>query len=209
MLSMAPVPPATVLERIWHWVEKLSRIAVWTGGALMIASVFLICIDVITRKFFELSTNGSNELSGYAFAISTSWALGFTMLQRVNVRVDVLYRLFPVRVTALLDWLAVVVMGIFIGYLSYYGVQVAQTSWVRNAAASTTLGTPLWIPQSLWAIGLIWMSVVLVLMLIRASVALVTGNIPLVKTLCGQRSSEEEAKEEAEAGERLVKGDAA
>ncbi len=209
MLSMAPVPSTKVLERIWHWVEKLSRIAVWVGGALMIASVFLICIDVVTRKFFELSTNGSNELSGYAFAISTSWALGFTMLQRVNVRVDVLYRLLPVRVTALLDWLAVVVMGIFVGYLSYYGVQVAQTSWVRDAAANTTLGTPLWIPQSLWAVGLLWMSVVLVLMLIRASVALVTGNIPLVKTLAGQRSSEEEAKEEAEAGERLVKGDAA
>ncbi|TAN30048.1 MAG: TRAP transporter small permease subunit [Castellaniella sp.] len=206
---MAPVPSTKVLERIWHWVEKLSRIAVWVGGALMIASVFLICIDVVTRKFFELSTNGSNELSGYAFAISTSWALGFTMLQRVNVRVDVLYRLLPVRVTALLDWLAVVVMGIFVGYLSYYGVQVAQTSWVRDAAANTTLGTPLWIPQSLWAVGLLWMSVVLVLMLIRASVALVTGNIPLVKTLAGQRSSEEEAKEEAEAGERLVKGDAA
>lgn len=209
MQSMAPVPPTIVLERIWHWVEKLSRIAVWAGGALMIASVFLICIDVLTRKFFELSTNGSNELSGYAFAISTSWALGFTMLQRVNVRVDVLYRLLPVRVTALLDWFAVVVMGVFVGYLSYYGVQVAQTSWVRSAAASTTLGTPLWIPQSLWAVGLLWMSVVLVLMLIRASVALVTGDIPLVKALCGQRSSEEEAKEEAEAGERLLKGDAA
>lgn len=209
MLSMAPVPPTTVLERLWLWVDKLSRIAVWAGGALMIASVFLICIDVVTRKFLELSTNGSNELSGYAFAISTSWALGFTMLQRVNVRVDVLYRLLPVRVTALLDWLAVVVMGIFIGYLTYYGVEVAQTSWVRDAASNTTLGTPLWIPQSLWAIGLIWMSVVLVLMLIRASAALVTGDIPLVKALCGQRSSEEEAKEEAEAGERLVKGDAA
>jgi len=80
---------------------------------------------------------------------------------------------------------------------------------VRDAAANTTLGTPLWIPQSLWALGLVWMSVVLVLMLIRASAALVTGDIPLVKALCGQRSTEEEAKEEAVAGERFAKGDPA
>lgn len=207
MAHTAPESPGTAFDRLWRWVERLSRVAVWIGGALMVASVFLIGVDVISRKFFQLSTNGSNELSGYAFAISTSWALAFTMLQRINVRVDVLYRLLPVRLTALLDWLSVVAMGVFLGYVTYYGVRVAETSWSRDAMANTTLGTPLWIPQGLWAIGLVWMSIVLLLMLVRASIALVTGDIPLVKALCGQRSSEEEAREEAAAGERLVRGE--
>lgn len=197
----------SALNCLWVWVEKLSRIAVWAGGALMIASVFMICFDVVTRKFFQLSTNGSTELSGYAFAISTSWALAFTMLQRINVRVDVLYRLLPVRVSAFLDWLSVVAMAVFIGYVTWYGWQVAATSWTLNSESSTTLGTPLWIPEGLWVIGLIWMSIVLVFMLIRASVALVTGDIRTVKALCGQRSSEEEAQEEAQAGRRMVRGD--
>ncbi|MEO7114868.1 MAG: TRAP transporter small permease subunit [Caldimonas sp.] len=209
MVQRAPDTPATAFEHLWRWVERLSRFAVWVGGALMIASVFLIGFDVVSRKFFQLSTNGSNELSGYAFAISTSWALAFTMLQRINVRVDVLYRLLPVRLTALLDWLAVVAMGVFVGYVTYYGVRVAETSWTRDAMANTTLGTPLWIPQGLWALGLVWMSIVLLLMLVRASIALVTGDIPLVKALCGQRTTEEEAREEAAAGERLVRGDGA
>lgn len=207
MARMASPQHVSPLAYLWQWVETLSRIAVWVGGALMIASVLMICFDVVARKFFHLSTNGSNELSGYAFAISTSWALAFTMLQRVNVRVDVLYRLLPVRLSAFLDWLSVVAMGVFIGYVTYYGFGVAETSWIRSSAANTSLGTPLWIPQSLWVIGLIWMSIVLACMLVRASVALVTGDIGTVKALCGQRSSEEEAKEEAAAGERLVKGD--
>jgi len=43
-------------------------------------------------------------------------------------------------------------------------------------------------------------------MLIRASVAMVTGDSATVKVLCGVRSSEEEALDEAIAGERMVRG---
>ena len=48
---------------------------------------------------------------------------------------------------------------------------------------------------------------VLALMLLRASTALVTGDIATLKALCGVRSAEEEAQEEADAGERLIKGE--
>ena len=71
--------------------ESCSRVAVWAGGALTIASVLLISFDVLARKFLGFTTGGADELSSYAFAISTSWALAFATLQRANVRVDVLY----------------------------------------------------------------------------------------------------------------------
>ncbi|MEO9122564.1 MAG: TRAP transporter small permease [Burkholderiaceae bacterium] len=199
----------SLLGSVLRKAEVFSRAAVWAGGAIMLASVFLICFDVIGRKLLHFSTNSSNELSGYAFAISTSWALAFGLLQRINVRVDVLYRLLPVRVMALLDWCSVVMMGVFMGYLTYYAYGVAQTSWVRNAAASTTLGTPLWIPQSLWVLGMVWMCIVLVLMLVRASVALATGDLAAVGALCGHRTTQEEAAEEAETGKRMVEGKSA
>ena len=176
---------------------------------LTLASVFLIGFDVIARKFFGFTTGGADELSGYAFAISTSWALAFVVLQRGNVRVDVLYQHLPVRVAALLDWIALVALAVFMVILTYYASFVAETSWVQNSAANTPLGTPLWVPQGLWLIGLAWMCLVLMLMLIRASVALVTGDLATIKTLCGVRSSEEEALDEATAGERLVRGEIA
>ena len=206
---MAQTDRSFLLGSVLRKAEAFSLAAVWAGGVIMLASVALICFDVISRKFFNYSTNGSNELSGYAFAISTSWALAFGMLQRINVRVDVLYRLLPVRVSGFLDWLSLVTMGVFIAYLTFHAAGVAQTSWVRDATASTTLGTPLWIPQSLWVLGMIWMCVVLALMLVRASVALVTGDLATVKAICGQRTTEEEAEEEALAGERMVKGESA
>ena len=198
-----------VLGRLLRHAETLSRGAVWCGGALTLASVFLIGFDVVARKFLGFTTGGADELSGYAFAISTSWALAFVVLQRGNVRVDVLYQLLPVRLAAVLDWISLVALAVFMVILTYYASFVAETSWVQNSAANTPLGTPLWVPQGLWVIGLAWMCVVLTLMLIRASVALVTGDLATITELCGVRSSKEEALDEAIAGERLVRGEVA
>ena len=186
--------------------EHMSRWAVWFGGALTIGSVLLISFDVLARKFLGFTTGGADELSSYAFAISTSWAFAFATLQRANVRVDVLYQYLPVRLSAVLDWLSVVALGVFMVMLTYYAYDVAATSWTQNSAANTPLATPLYIPQGLWLLGLIWMCLVLGLMLVRASVALVTGRIDEVKAIAGVRSTQEEAEEEAAAGERMVKG---
>ncbi len=198
-----------LLSSLYQRAEGLSHAAVLLGGALTLASVLLICFDVLARKFLGFTTGGADELSGYAFAISTTWALAFTILQRANVRVDVLYQKLPVRVCGLLDWLSLVAMAVFIASLTWHGWDVMATSWTQGAAANTPLATPLWIPQGLWVAGLIWMCVVLALMLLRASVALVTGDLQAVRELCGVRSAVEEASEEAAIGERIVMGERA
>ena len=202
--SVRTVPFGTLLHRL----ELLSRIAVWAGGALTLACVFLISFDVVARKFFGFTVGGSDELSGYVFAISTTWAFAYVLLQRGNVRVDVLYQHLPPRLAALLDWLSLVALGVFIGALTWHASSVAQTSWERSAAANTPLATPLWLPQGLWVLGLAWTCVVLALLLIPASIALATGDAAAMKELCGVRSAKEEAEEEAVTGERLVRGEA-
>ncbi len=203
---MAPTIYPSFLGGLSRAAEHLSRWAVWFGGALTIGSVLLITFDVLARKFFGFTTGGADELSSYAFAISTSWAFAFATLQRANVRVDVLYQYLPVRLSAVLDWLSVVALGVFMVMLTYYAYDVAATSWTQNSAANTPLATPLYIPQGLWLLGLIWMCLVLALMLVRSSVALVTGRFDDVKAIAGVRSTQEEAEEEAAAGERMVKG---
>ena len=109
--------------------------------------MLLICFDVIVRKFFGFTTGGADELSGYAFAISTSWSLAFVVLHRGNVRVDALYQHLPVRLSAILDWLSLVALGVFMAFLTYYASFVVDMSWAQNSAANTPLATPLWIPQ--------------------------------------------------------------
>ena len=194
-------------DRLTQSAAALSRGAVWAGGALTLASVFLICFDVIARKFFGYTVGGADELSSYAFAISTTWSLAFALMQRANVRVDVIYQYFPPRLAAFVDWIAIVALAVFIVMLTRYAFDVVNTSVIQRSAANTPLATPLWIPQGLWFVGLVWMVVVLALMLLRASIALVKGDVTTVHQLIGVRTSKEEAQEEAEAGERMVRGD--
>ncbi|WP_315122602.1 TRAP transporter small permease [Comamonas antarctica] len=190
-----------------RYANVLSQYAVWAAGALVIASVLLISFDVIARKFWGFTSGGADELSSFAFAISTSWALAFATLQRANVRVDVLYQLLPVKVAALLDWLSVVALGVFMVFLTWYAKDVVSASWLQNSTANSTMATPLWIPQGLWFLGLLWMCVVMTLMLARSSYLLVTGDLAALQELCGVRSAQEEAEEEAANGERLIQSE--
>jgi TRAP-type C4-dicarboxylate transport system permease small subunit len=205
---MTQSEPFHGLGRLLRGAEALSFGAVYVGGAVTIASVLLISFDVVARKFFGFNTGGADELSSYAFAISTSWALAFATLQRANVRVDVLYQHLPIRLAAVLDWVSLVALAVFMVLLTRYAYDVLHTSLVQHSSANTPLATPLWIPQGLWVAGLVWMCVVLALMLARASAALVTGDIVRVQAICGVRSAQQEAEEEAAFGERIIKGEA-
>lgn len=194
----------SLLGRLLHGATVLSRIAIWIAGALTLLSALYITADVIARKFFNAPLGGSDELSGYAFAISVSWALSFATLDRANIRIDAIYQYLPVRIAALMDWIALVALAVFIVYLTRYAAGVAEMSWFSQSTANTILGTPLWIPQTLWVAGLGWLCIVLALMLLRASFALITGNTDEVRAICGIRTTKEEASEEAESGKRLV-----
>ncbi|MDR2788288.1 MAG: TRAP transporter small permease [Candidatus Accumulibacter sp.] len=196
--------PSSLLVRLLRFANVLSLAGAWIGGALTLASVLLICFDILVRKFLGFNTGGADELSGYAFAISISWAMAYVTLQRGNVRVDALYLRFPTRFTVFLDLLSLVIMGVFMAYLTCYASQVAGMSWEMGAASNSLLGVPLWIPQGLWVIGFVWMCLVLALMLVCASTALITGDVATIKALCGMRTLEEEASDEAEAGARIV-----
>ncbi|MCX5465483.1 TRAP transporter small permease subunit [Alcaligenes parafaecalis] len=197
-----------MLNRLLAGATNLSRYAIWFAGSLTLLSALYITADVLFRKFTGRSLGGSDELSGYAFAISISWALSFATLQRANIRIDAIYQHLPVRLAALLDWIALVALSVFIVYLTLYATSVADISWVNQSTANTAMGTPLWIPQFLWVAGLIWLCIVLALMLLRSSLALITGDLAGIQSLCGIRSTQEEASEEAEAGKRMVQGDA-
>jgi TRAP-type mannitol/chloroaromatic compound transport system permease small subunit len=169
--------------------------------------VLLITVDVLLRKVAGRGIGGADELAGYGFAISTSWAFAFATLQRAHVRVDVVYQHLPVRVAAAIDWLCLVAFAVFFAYLARFGFEVVQQSFAQGSRANSTLGTRLWLPQALWFLGIAWMCLVAGLLLLRAGSALVRGDLAIVQRWAGVRSSQQEAVEEADAGERIVQGE--
>lgn len=185
-----------LLDRWLGLADRLSRYAIWIGGAMVLASAFLVSVDVLLRKLLLVSLGGADELSGYAFAIGTTWALAFTLLRRANVRVDALYVRLPQALCAILDILALLSLGLFLGLLTWQAWAVLETSLAFSARATTPLATPLWIPQILWLAGLILFVFTLVPLLLRALFALLGGDLATVRRLAGARSIEEDAADE-------------
>ena len=183
--------------------RRIARIGAWFGGVLLIAAALLVGVEVVIRKAFNISVGGADELAGYALAISTSWALAFALLERAHIRINSLYVHLPVRLCALLDIAGLLLLTAFFGLITWYGYGVFWTSWTLGSRSLSPLGTPLMVPQLLWVLGLAMFLAIAVLLLVRALVALTTGDLASVRRLVGSRTLREEVAAElaAEVGE--------
>ncbi len=191
------------LDALLRGADRLSHWAVWGGGILMLLAAFLVSAEVLLRKFLLITIGGADELSGYAFAIGTAWALSFTLLRRAHVRVDALYGLLPQRLRAVLDIAALVSLAVFASLLAWHAAAMWETSWAFGARATTPLQTPLWIPQGLWVLGLALFVLVILALLLRTAIALLGGDLACVQALAGARTVKEDAAEEAAIGAEI------
>lgn len=170
---------------------------------MLIFAACMVTVDVLVRKAFSISMGGADEVTGYIFAISTAWALSYALLGRANVRIDAFYQLLPRLLGALLDILGLLVLGGFMALvtLAAYSVFYGSLGWPFGesdfwSVSITPLLTPLALPQGLWFLGLLLFMVTLVLVLLRAVLALARGDLATVARLAGPRSHQEEIEEE-------------
>jgi TRAP-type C4-dicarboxylate transport system permease small subunit len=158
----------------------------------MLCCAILVSIDVMARKFIGWTIAGSDELSSYAFAISTAWAFSFAFLERSHIRIDAFYNLLPRKVCAALDVVSLLTLLSYIGLLTVESVRVVQTTWSMDAHSNTPMQTPLVIPQGLWLAGLLGFLLVIVLTTLQAFAALFAGNLAKVRSVAGVRTQNEE-----------------
>lgn len=182
--------------RINAALSRIAQVAVWIGGASLLACAILVTIDVITRKLLNWTFSGSDEISGYAFAASTTWAYSYCLLHRANIRIDAVYNLLPGVVKAMLDLFGLLLLLFFMWLLTERGIDVLLETLDNESVSNTTLQTPLWLPQSLWLAGLILFCITLIFVSLFSLLFLLRGNLAMVRRISGALSIEEEIGEE-------------
>ena len=185
-----------MLESIHSRLERISQLAVWVGGAALLAAALMVTVDVLSRKIFNVTMSGSDEYSGYVFSATTTWAYSYCLLHRSNVRIDALYNYLPRKVTAILDVFGLLLLFYFMSIMTYYAMVSFVDSWVNNSVSITTLGTPQWIPQLFWVAGLILFFVTLIFVVVYSIIALLQRNWDLVARVAGVPSIAETMQEE-------------
>jgi TRAP-type C4-dicarboxylate transport system permease small subunit len=184
------------LDPLLAGMRRLSRYCAWAGGALFFAAALLITFEVFIRKVFSASTGGADELSGYGFAIATALAFAYALLERTHIRVDTGYLYLPPLWQALLDVVAAVLLFVFFALLLRYGWEVVGYAWRMDAHSSTPLHVPLIFPQLAWWLGLCLTVVVATLLLLRAVIHILLGELAASRQLIGTRGMEEEIADE-------------
>lgn len=179
---------ATIHTRL----TKISRVAVWIGGGALTLSAIMVTLDVFSRKLFGFTISGSDEISGYVFAASTTWAYSYCLFTRANIRIDALYNLLDTRTKAILDMIGLLLLLYYIYLLTANAFGMFLENVEYNSSAQTTLATPLWIPQIFWLSGLCFFLLSLVFLAVYGFAALVKGDWRTIGRIAGVRSVEEE-----------------
>ena len=177
-------------------LEILSKWLVWVGGAALLMAAIIVTIDVLCRKFAGITVSGSDEISGYVFAASTTMAYSYCLLHRSNVRIDAFYNMAPRPITATLDVIGLALLMYYMFFMTETAIGSFKESWELNSVSITTLETPQWIPQFFWMAGLVIFFVTLVFVTLYALVALLQRNFDLVQRIAGVPSIAEVVQEE-------------
>lgn len=185
-----------LLARVHALLSRISRYAVWAGGGALLLAAFMVTIDVLARKFLNVTMSGSDEITGYVFAAATTWAYSYCVLNRANVRIDALYLYLPRKLCAWLDLFGLTLLLIYMAYLTVKAVDVFATSWQRDSVAITTLATPLWMPQLAWLAGLVLFCLTLIFLIAYTLTALWLGDIAKVREIAGASSVSDEIDRE-------------
>ncbi len=179
--------------------RAISRLSLWVAGGFMIATVFLIGAEIVVRKMGSGLVSGASEVGGYMLAICSVWAFSYTLLQRANIRFDVLYVRCGPKTRAWLDLVGLLALGIFIFTVTWHAYAVLSTSISFGTRSNSSLSVPQWIPQSAWFAGLAFLCWTILILAVRVFIALLQQDLATVARLAGTVMTDEEVRRETEA----------
>lgn len=187
---MRPENPVT------RWVEPPARFIAILGGWWLLGLAFLTCAEIACRKFFNISMQGVDEIGAYTLAVFSTLSFAYALVVKSHTRVDFLLGHLPGPLRALLNAVAYVSLAGLAVFAAYRSWTVLEESIEFQSHANSPLGTPMWLPQSLWLLGLVAFAVVAVAFAGHAAWLTLT-DWRQVNRLYGPMTIDEEVETEA------------
>ena len=146
----------TLLNGMRGLTRVLDRTYVGMGylcGAMFLLLALFITYQVIARKVGWVMAPGMDLMSGYTLAFATTWAFSYALRSGSHVRIDVLLPFMSPKVRWLADWAALGSIVFFISITSWKTWVMVLKSYDIGAVTNTYPLVPLYIPQTVVAIG--------------------------------------------------------
>ena len=182
--------------RLIDHAHKLSRVLVSIGGGLILLSAFLVTVEVFVRKIFNASIAGADEISGYAFGVSTTFGLAYALFERAHIRVDALFITLPRALRIVLNFFGLALLVGFAGVIAWMAWGLVGDTLQHGSRSITPMRTPLAIPQIPWLFGWIFFVACGALLFVGALWAALTGRAAKSEMMIGPKTLDEQIEDE-------------
>ena len=131
----------------------IERVSLWSSAICMIGMTVLILAEIVVRGVFNSTTEHSDELVGYMLVGVSFLSLALCQSRGAFHRVEMVQMRLGPRGRAVSTLVFDVLSFAYVALTDWYFVQFVMSSYRREAMASTALGTPLWIPETVMIVG--------------------------------------------------------
>ena len=169
---------------IIDFLRRINSGVALLAGLSLLACVALILIEIVVRQM-GMPLGGTDEISGYVMAITTSWGVAYALTEKAHERIDLLRAKCVPAGRALLDCVAILALAGTAIVVAWRGWSVLSITLATGAKANTALETPLWIPQLLWWSGWVWFAVSAVLIAVASLMLLAQRRYDDVNEIAG------------------------
>ncbi len=196
------------LPPILRLTDKVAVLLALVAGMLVAVLAVLIAIDIVAREFFRFSLQGTDELGGYVLALTGAFGFAYTLLRRGHPRIDIGFRFFPPTMRRVLHVVALASLTGFAAFMGQHAMSELRDTITYGAVTNTPLKTPLWIPQFLWVVGMLFFTLTAFLMTCHGVWLLASGRGAQSDALYGPLTVEEELEEYLESDQATARGQA-
>jgi TRAP-type C4-dicarboxylate transport system permease small subunit len=189
----APSAPSTTGTSVKQHIEN---VLAWVFGTIFLALAAVVTVETLSRKVFNISLQGADELGGYALAVGSTLAFSLALMGRNHIRVDVFHERFSRRWQAFLNWFSITSIAAFGIFVAWVATKVITDTLQYGSTAQTPWATPLIWPQAVWYAGLVIFALVASGYALRATLLLARRRIETLNTDFHPKSAKEELKEE-------------
>ncbi len=176
--------------------ERIENLLATLFGGIFLLLSAVVTVETVSRKVFNISLQGADELGGYALAVGSTIAFSLALMGRNHIRVDVFHEKFPRGLQAALNWLSIVSLALFGAFIAWMAFNVIEDTRLYGSTAQTPWATPLIWPQSVWLAGLGVFALVATGYAVHATRLLFGGRIDTLNHDFHPKSAKEELKEE-------------
>ena len=142
----------------------LDRVYQFSGvmAAACLAAIAGFVVIPVTGRLLGVLVPGADDLAGYALMGSTFLGLASTLRAGAHIRVTLLLNSAPAERKRVLELWSLGVGAVIGAYVTWYVIEMALDAWRFGERSTGNLPVPLWMPQSIMALGLLVLTIAFV-----------------------------------------------